>query len=816
MNNPKSKTSKIPEWGQNPKSVIGQRIPKLDAPDKAMGRMIYGHDVRLPGMLHGRILYSRYPHARVRNIDTSRAKQLSGVKAVLTAADNAPTKFGYGKDNTSFKGDVVRSLRDEVAGVVAIDPDIAEEALSLIEVEYEPLPPVFSVAGALAPDAPLIHAERESNLFTTYDYAHGDIEAGEAESEVVIEASYRLPYVNAAAMETSVVVAQFDSRGHLTVWSVTQIPFLLQRDLSDALGIPGSQIRIIQTAIGGAFGRGLDIYPYEPIAALMSRKTGQPVRLAFTRQEEFIAGPARQPAEVKVRAGVRKNGKLTFRDVSVDLDIGAYVSWGSVTPLVMMETTASLYEVPHVRFKADCVYTNNPVTGAVRGYGNPQSTFFVETMMDQLAEALKMDQAAFRILNANRPNTETPQGLIITSCGLKECIEAVAAAADRGPINQEGAKSSQGEETGRLGSYQYSMGDKTVKRGIGFASTLNVGGGARIYRSDGCGAIVKVDDFGHVTLISGSSEIGQGSETVLAQIVADVLGLRQVNDITVLNSDTDIKPWDVGVHASRTTFIAGNAAHIAALEARAQIFETAAEMLGVAPNQLIARNGNIEIIEDNPTSHTRTEQSRSIPHPTSHIPHPTSISLSKVVRSRHFREGGQVIMGEGWYDPPTKLVDKDTYKGNISATYGFGTQMAEVEVDIETGIVRVLRLACANDVGRAINPMAVEGQIEGGAQMGLGYALTEELIVKEGRVLNPDFRLYRLFTAADMPQIETYLIETDDPEGPFGAKGVGEMGGTPTAAAVANAIYDAIGVRLTELPMTPERILAALDGKGNL
>jgi xanthine dehydrogenase molybdenum-binding subunit len=325
---------------------------------------------------------------------------------------------------------------------------------------------------------------------------------------------------------------------------------------------------------------------------------------------------------------------------------------------------------------------------------------------------------------------------------------------------------------------------------------LNVGGGARIYRSDGCGATVKVDDFGHVTLVTGSTEIGQGSETILAQIVAETLGAR-VEDVAVINSDTDLKPWDVGVHASRTTFIAGNAAYLAALEARAQIFETAAEMLGVAPGELVAREGMVSVRSDGRYAH-----------PISVRP---AVSLAKVVRSRHFREGGRVVIGEGWYDPPTKLVDKETYKGNISAAYGFGAQMAEVEVDVETGVVRVLRLACANDVGRAINPMAVEGQIEGGAQMGLGYALTEELLVRDGKVLNPDFLDYRLFTAADMPQIETIIIETDDPGGPFGAKGVGEMGGTPTAAAIANAIYNAVGVRLTEAPMTPERVLAALD-----
>ncbi len=314
-----------------------------------------------------------------------------------------------------------------------------------------------------------------------------------------------------------------------------------------------------------------------------------------------------------------------------------------------------------------------------------------------------------------------------------------------------------------------------------------MGGGARIYRSDGCGATVKVDDFGHVTIITGSTEIGQGSETILAQIVAETLGCR-LDDVTVINSDTDVKPWDVGVHASRTTFIAGNAAYIAAVDARNQLFETAAEMFGVTPDRLRANKGKIRIIGAGDRA----------------------MSIGKAARARHFREGGEVVIGEGWYDPPTKLVDKDTYKGNISAAYGFGAQMAEVEVDTETGQVRVLRLVCANDVGRAINPMAVEGQIEGGAQMGLGYALTEEVVVQNGRVLNPDFLDYRLFTSADMPQIETIIVETDDPGGPFGAKGVGEMGGTPTAAAIANAIYDAVGLRLTQLPMTPERVLEAI------
>ncbi|MBI3177060.1 MAG: molybdopterin-dependent oxidoreductase, partial [Chloroflexi bacterium] len=474
-------------------AIIGQRLPKLDAPDKATGRTVYGHDVRLPGMLHGRILYSRYPHARILSVDVSRALKLPGVKAVITAADNPPTKFGYGKDNTPLKGEVARSLRDEVAAVAAVDADLAAEALDLIQVEYEPLPAVFDAESALREGAPLIHAERGTNRFTSYNYSHGDLAEGERESDVILEADYELQYVAHAAMETSVVVASFDHHGHLTLYSTTQIPFLLQRDLAEALGLEGSDIRIIQTAIGGAFGRGLDIYPFEPLAAMLARKAGKPVRVSFSRHEEFLAAPVRQPARVHVRAGARRNGLVTFRDVRALLDIGAYVSWGSVTPLVMMETTASLYRVPHVRFVSDCVYTNNPITGAVRGYGNPQSTFFIETMMDRLAVALNLDPVDFRLRNANVPNEETPQGLKITSCGLKECLEAVAARADVGSGKRE-----MGSGKWEVGSAKLEVNPVTshLKRGIGFASTLNVGGGARIYRSDGCGATVKVDDFG--------------------------------------------------------------------------------------------------------------------------------------------------------------------------------------------------------------------------------------------------------------------------------------------------------------------------------
>lgn len=753
-------------------AYVGKRTPKPDAVSKATGQVVYGHDVKVPRMLHGRILRSPHPHARIVGIDTSRAERLAGVKAVITAQDVPKRRFGFGGDRTVFAVDKVRRYGDEVAAVAAVDLDTAEEALSLIEVEYEPLPALFDAEQALEPDAPLIHEGRDDNLFRRQEYEHGDPDRALDEADVVVEDTLELQYAKPYPLESSFCLASFDASGRLTVWSTTQIPFLLQKDLSEALDIPGSNIRIVQTAIGGSFGRGLDMYSYEPICVWLARKAGRPVRLVYSRNEQLVAGEARQPMRVQARAGAMKDGRLWVRDVRVLLDNGAYVSWGTVTTLVFMETVGSLYRVPHARMIADSVYTNNPITGAMRGFGNPQATFVVEVQMDRLAEAIGMDPLEFRLRNANQPDEETPQGIKITSCGLTECLEAA------------------GERIGWQDRARTpAQDDGTRVRGIGMASTMNVGGGARIYRSDGCGCIVKVDDFGKVSVITGATEIGQGADVVLTQMVAEELGIAPT-DITIISQDTDLTPWDVGVHASRTTFIAGNAALIAARDVKRQILETAEEMLEAPAEDLELRDGEVVV---------RGSPDRRVP-------------FDKVVRARHFRPGGQVIVAEGWYDPPNEMVGPDG-KGNISAAYGFGAQAVEVEVDTETGRVRPLRVVSAHDVGRAINPMYVEGQIEGGAVMGLGYALTEQLTVKEGRVITETPFDYRLQTAMDAPPIETIIIETDDPAGPFGAKGVGEMGTNPTAAAVANAVYDAVGVRINSLPITPEKVLRALEEK---
>src|SRR5581483_9961368 len=642
--------------------------------------------------------------------------------------------------------------------IAASDPYTAQEAAQLVRVEYEPLPAVFDPDDALLPNAPLVHPARGSNLFRQQLYQHGDPDAAFQEADVIVKDEFELPYAANMPLEPCFCLAEFDANDELTLYSTTQVPYLLQRDLANALEMPASHIRILQTAIGGSFGRGLDMYPFEPIAVLLAQKTKCPVRLAFDRREEFLAAPIRQPIRVKMRSAAKRDGTLWARDAHAVLNIGAYASWGTVTTVVMAETVGSLYRVPHARFVADLVYTNSPVTGAMRGFGNPQSTFCVEVQMDRLAEALGMDPLEFRLHNVNQPNTTTPQGLKITSCGLQECLEILGDIVDATLIPRKSSCFPQGNDYSfevrkrdDLRPHSSSLIPPHLARGIGFASTMNVGGGARIYRRDGCGAIVKVDDFGRVTLITGASEIGQGADIVLAQITAETLGMT-LDAVRVVNGDTALAPWDVGVHASRTTFIAGNAARLAALDARKQLLETAAEQFHVAPEELDARGGFIFRKND----------------PTARVP------LEKIIRARHFRPFGEPVIGKGWYDPPNEMADEHL-RGNLSASYSFAAHAVEVEVDTETGRVRVLRVGAAHDVGRALNPLLIEGQIEGGIHMGIGYALTEQLRVENGRVVNDSLREYGIPTTLDMPPIDIRLVETLDPEGPFGAKGVGEL-----------------------------------------
>ena len=749
-----------------PFDVVGKSTPKRDGPDKVTGRTRYLHDLELPRLLHGKILRTRVPHARIVRVDATRARALPGVVVVLTGEDVEQRPFGFAKDQVALKRGKVRCIRDEVAAVAAETAEIAEAALELIDVDYELLPAVFDPLAALESGAPVVHEELGTNAHQLrFRFAHGDVDRAFGEAAAVVEDTFRLNFVTPACLGTMVAIADWEPAGNLTMWSTTQVPFLYQKDLGDALGIGGERVRVLQPPVGGNFGRGLDIYPIDVIAAMLARAARRPVKIVFERVEEFVACPTREPCAIRLSTAADRDGRLLARDAHVTIDSGAYTSWGSTTPYVMLSTVAGLYRVPNVRFDTTIVYTNNPYSGSMRGYGNPESTFAVEAQMDDLADRLGIDRLELRRLNASKPGDVNPQGFALTSFAMRECLDAAV---------EEIAKSPPPPVPG-------------WKRGVGYAGMFHVGGGARIYRSDGCGAIVKLDDFGKVTLITGASEIGQGSETVLAMIVAETLGVP-LERVDVVNSDTSVRPWDVGTHASRTTFVAGNAARRAADKVRAQLLEMAAAQFGEPAGALGVQGGWV-FVKREPARRQQYEA---------------------VARAGHFRGGGRVLVAEAFYDPPTTMLDKD-FHGNVSAAYTSAFQAALVDVDPETGRVAVRKLASAHDVGRAINPAAAEGQVHGGIHMGLGYALCEKLVVEQGQVLSQTFMDYAVLKADDMPELVVRLIESVDAEGPFGAKGLGESGVIPVAAAVRNAIKDAIGARFFELPITPERVRASIQ-----
>jgi CO/xanthine dehydrogenase Mo-binding subunit len=746
-------------------SVIGKRVRKYDSLEKVTGRAQFLLDLKLPGMLYGKILRSRYPHAKILSIDTSRADALEGVYAVITAKDTPRIKFGFMKDNLPLKDAVVRSVRDEIAAVAAVDEETAARAIDLIEVEYEKLPAYFDPFEAMASGTVQLHESAEGNVAKIpFSFKAGEPEAIFKRKDVVIvENSFKVHFMTHTALGTMGALASCDANGDLTVWANTQAPFMYQRELAEALGIPGEKVRVIQPFIGGAFGRGMDLYPVDVITALLSLKTGRPVKIQFSREEDLSFSPTRQPALIKIKTAADETGKLLARKVEAFLDIGAYVSWGAFDARVMMATTSGQYRVDNVQFDAWPVYTNNPSSGTMRGAGNPQINFAIESQMDILAEKLGIDPVELRLRNVNHPGDVTSQGMRITTCAMEETIKLAA------------------KKIGWKGAHH-----ECKHRGIGFSTLFHVAGGARVYRSDGCGAILKIDDFGKVTILSGASEIGTGSDTSITQIVAEELGVP-LSKVELINKDTSLKPWDVGIHASRATFVGGNAALAAARDAKMQLLRLAGEELGEDPADLEISDGEIA---------TQDGKKR--------------VDYARVLRRAHFRQAGSIIMASAFFDPQTEMADPDTMRGNISMTYAFGTQAALVEVDEDTGKVKVLKIVAVHDAGRILNPNGAEGQIEGGVVMSLGYSLMERLLLEEGVVVNPSFADYKLVTSLEVPEIEVEFVGSPDPAGPFGAKGLGEHGCIPTAAAIANAISDAVGVRLFELPATPDRVLQGI------
>jgi len=695
--------------------------------------------------------------------------------------------------------------------VAAIDRDIAREAVDLIEVEYEPLPGVFDPEEAQGADAPLIHEVTPSGKPRTdnvvpliYHHESGDLDAGRRAAKFVAEGDYEVQRIQQSCMGTAGCIAEFDMNGNLTIWAKTQIPFLAQRDFNQALaqmGLRGKNSRVVVPAMGGGFGTGLDTHCYEYISILLAHTSGKPVKIVYDREEEFAYLSPRQNARVHVAQGCDENGKLTFRDVFILQDNGAYVSWGATYPSVMMVPATSLYRVDNIRFAAKLVYTNNTYCQAMRGYGNPEITWGLENNLEELAEAAGIDPLDLRLANSNRPNETTPMGLKISSCGLKECMEITAKHLDwkekRGTAKNSGS---------------------SKKRGVGFASLMHVGGSGRIYRSDGSGLILKLDDFGNLNVYYGGVEMGQGLHSALTLTLADALGV--LPDKVIINqTDTATCPWDVGTHASRGAFMACNAAILAADKLRARIFALCEEvfpgLVAKARAKFQVKNPDAEVPDFDFAAAAKADAFDLRDSVISLRGAPDAawarLPLDRFLRAIHFRQDGTLLTEEVFYDPPNELPNWEKGYGNMSATYTFGTQGAEVKVDEDTGEVKILKMVAALDIGKVLNRQTLEGQVYGGLVQGIGYALFEEIKSEKGRILNPTFTDYKIATAADIDfPIVLEFVETDDAFGPFGAKGVGEPGLVPTAPAIASAIYDAVGVRLKELPMTPERVLEAL------
>ncbi|MCO5099981.1 MAG: xanthine dehydrogenase family protein molybdopterin-binding subunit [Burkholderiaceae bacterium] len=756
------------------KTLIGGRVRKPDAPDKATGKTRYINDMVLPQMLIGKVLFAGRPHARIVRIDTAAARKLPGVHAVLTGADAAGLKFGFVRDNVALK-DKVRCEHDEIAAVAAETEEIASRALELIEVEYEDLPGVFTPEDGAKDGAPLVHENFPGNKSLHFEFQHGDLAAAEAQSDFVVDNVFRPHHVTHCCMGTSCAIADFDHNGKLTIWTQTQYPYNYKMDLAPALGIGPGDIRVIQPPVGGAFGSKLDVYPYEPIAALLAKKTGRPVKVLYSREEEFRASPTRQAAIIHMRTGCTRDGTLTFRTADALLDNGAYTSWGPTIPVIMMRTTSGHYRVPVVDFKAQAIYTNNPYAGSFRGYGNVQTTWATAQQMDMLADLVNIDPLEFHLKNAQRSGEITPQNSFLRESAFAQCLQTAAQASDYSRKRREYA--AQREQPGRY------------KKGIGLASSIHNAGGAKIHKSDGIGTILKVDDYARVTVISGASEIGQGIDAVITLIVAEELGVP-LEHVTIVNNDSDIAPWDVGVHASRTTFIAGNGTRRAARKAKAQILAAAARMLDEPAEGLELRDGSV------------VREADGAP----------LIKLDRLLRQMHFQAEPELVMVTDYYEPKSE-PEGSKHVSDHSAAYAHAVHVAEITVDTLTGEIKVDKVTVAQDVGRVINRMGLEGQVEGGIAIGLGYALSEDMRIERGRLRNACFRDYKLITAPEMPPIEMHLIESDCAEGPYGAKGISELPTIVIAPALANALYNATGVRIFDPPMSPEKVARAIHDR---
>jgi 4-hydroxybenzoyl-CoA reductase subunit alpha len=772
--------SELDELGQAPFALIGRRNRKVDGYGKVTGATVYTDDMTLPGMLHGKILRSPHPHANIVSIDTSKAEALPGVHAVVTGRDMPVTYcvIPWTRDEYPLCVDRVRYIGDGVAAVAAIDEETANRALRLIDVEYELLEPVLTPERALDADAPQIHAAgkpgHNGNITKMVKLEFGDVDAAIAGSDLVIEGEYFFQGNTHTPIEPHCAIGSFDATGRLTVWSSTQVPHYLHRELARVLDLDVARIRVVQPAVGGAFGGKSEPFDLEFCVAALSRKCGRPVKILYTREEVFYSHRGRHPMKLKYRTGATKDGRIRAVDGKILADGGAYASFGLVTTYYSGQLLTAPYDFETYRFHSTRVYTNKPACGPKRGHGSVQPRFAFEVQLDRVAEQLGIDPIEIRRRNFIGERTRTINELRITSNGFLQCLDAVE----------------------RASGWKDKFRRMPHGRGVGVAGSCYISGtNYPIYPNEMPQAAVQiqVERSGRVAVFTGASEIGQGSNSMVAYIAAEELGVP-LEYVRVHSTDSDMTPVDLGAYSSRETFMVGNACVMAATDLRKRITAVVAESWDVPSSQVGLAGGWAFDLADT---------ARRMP-------------ISEAFNIAEAKLG--TLASVGHYNTP-KDVHGDYRGGTIGASpaYSFTAHVAEVDVDVETGFVRVNNIWIAHDCGRALNPVLVEGQMEGSAYMGFAEALMEEQVFKDadngraGLHNAPSLLDYRIPTSMDTPLMQSLIVESIDPEGPYGAKEAGEGPLHPSIPAIANAIYDAVGVRMNAMPFSPPNVWRALS-----
>lgn len=755
-------------------STIGRDTPQVTARDKVLGRAIYGGDLKMPGMLHLKVIRSPYAHARIVHIETEAARSLAGVHLVLTGEDTPTRLSGVAhKEHRILATGKVRFIGEEVVAVAAVDEDTAREALDLIHIEYEELPAVLNPDHALLPGTIEVH-QGSGNIAHEYDILRGDVDSAFETAAAVYEQTYETHSQYPGYLEPMATVAWLGADDRLNVWTPTQTPFLQRMRFAEALDRPASTIRVVQATTGGGFGGKTVEECNSLICAWAATKTRRPVRFLNSRLDDFLGARASVPERIWLKMGVDKDGVIVAKDARIVAECGAYAGLApEVLQVSVMRSDNMHGTLKNVRSNAKLVYTNCPPRGAFRGFGGPQMTFCVNSHLSVLADMIGMDPIDLHLRNAVKAGDVTVHGFEVGSSGLSDCLKQVR------------------DETGWGAKRARSRGAGIKRRGVGMGAAIHVSGNRSMGNWDGATITLKMNEDGRVLLFTGEADMGQGAYTMLAQICSHELSIP-LSHVTVMPPDTDAAPYGLGSIASRVTMIAGPAAIRSSREMLAKLMSLASEKLGVRVEELQFGNGKI-FARNVDTSDVESAR----------------LSYGELARVHIYRQGGEGLQVTATHDPSTVMANATQY-GNVAPAYSFAAQVVEVEVDTETGQVTIVDTFVSDDCGKALNPLAVHGQSCGAVAQSIGWTLYEHLQYQNCQLMNGNFADYTMPTSDSVPDIRSGIIESNDPNGPYGAKGASETAIVPGAGAIANAVFDAVGVRINSLPITPEKVLAGL------